>query len=64
MRIDIGEYQIRSFRPDDSSALAKYANNRKVRTCSNPVRGRNSSAKQNDAEERHEDEHSQHIGHG
>lgn len=30
MRIDIGEWQVRSFRPDDAAALAKYANNRKV----------------------------------
>ncbi len=30
MRIDIGEYQIRSFHPDDAHALAKYANNRNV----------------------------------
>lgn len=30
MRIDIGEWQVRSFRPDDAAALAKYANNRKI----------------------------------
>ena len=30
MRISIGEYQIRSMRPDDAPALAKYANNRKI----------------------------------
>ena len=30
MKIDIGEWQIRSFRPDDAAALTKYANNRNV----------------------------------
>ena len=30
MRIEIGEWQIRSFRPDDAPALTKYANNRNV----------------------------------
>ncbi len=30
MQIDIGEWQVRSFRPDDAEALAKYANNRKI----------------------------------
>ena len=30
MRIDIGEWQIRSFCPDDAPALAKYLNNRDV----------------------------------
>ena len=30
MRIDIGEWQVRSFRPEDAAALAKYANNREV----------------------------------
>ena len=30
MRIDIGEYQVRSFRREDAASLAKYANNRKV----------------------------------
>ena len=30
MRIDIGEWQLRSFRPGDAASLAKYANNRNV----------------------------------
>ena len=30
MRIEFGEWQLRSFQPDDSPALAKYANNREV----------------------------------
>lgn len=30
MRIDIGEWQLRSFLPDDAASLAKYANNRNV----------------------------------
>ena len=30
MRIDIGQWQVRSFRLDDAEALAKYANNRNV----------------------------------
>ena len=30
MRIHIGEWQIRSFHPDDAEALARYANNRNV----------------------------------
>ena len=44
------------------SSRARYGTG--SRTGSNPVRGRGSSAKQNDAEERHDDEHSQHIDHG
>ena len=30
MQLDIGEWQIRSWRPGDESALVKYANNRKI----------------------------------
>ena len=30
MRIDFGEWQLRSFRPDDAPALAKHGNNRAV----------------------------------
>ncbi len=30
MRIEFGEWQIRSFEPEDAPALAKYADNRKV----------------------------------
>jgi len=30
MRIEFGQWQIRSFHPDDAPALAKYANNRNV----------------------------------
>ena len=30
MVIELGEWMIRSFRPDDAAAIAKYANNRKV----------------------------------
>ncbi len=30
MRIDVGEWQIRSFRAQDTAALARYANNRNV----------------------------------
>ena len=30
MRIDVDEWQIRSFRTQDSEALARYANNRNV----------------------------------
>ena len=30
MQIDLGEWQIRSFRPGDAAAIAKYANNRRV----------------------------------
>ena len=30
MRIDLGPWQIRSFRPDDAPSLARYANNRNV----------------------------------
>ncbi|MDE2786220.1 MAG: hypothetical protein OXL37_06095, partial [Chloroflexota bacterium] len=30
MRIDVGEWQIRSYRGEDAEALARYANNRNV----------------------------------
>ena len=30
MRIDVGEWQIRSFRTQDTETLARYANNRNV----------------------------------
>ena len=30
MRIDIGEWQLRSYRADDADALARYANNRNI----------------------------------
>ncbi len=30
MRIQFGEWQVRTFRPDDAPALAKHANNRKI----------------------------------
>ena len=30
MRIEIGDWQVRSFREDDAAALARYANNRNV----------------------------------
>ena len=30
MRIDLGEWQMRSFQPEDAPALAKYANNRAI----------------------------------
>lgn len=30
MHIQIGDYQVRDFKPDDASALAKYADNPKI----------------------------------